>query len=75
MREQLPENQAQLEAAIWLFQHEVCSLGKASQLSGLSVYLFQSVLASRSIPISYDTEDFREDLNTLDQNKIFQKTS
>ena len=54
-----------LEIAVLLFQKEKLTLGQAARLAGMPQFRFQSLLASRDIPIHYGIEDYREDLQTL----------
>ena len=53
------------ELAVMLFQKEKLSLGKASQLAGLTRLEFQHLLASRQVSVHYDVTDFEQDLKTL----------
>jgi predicted HTH domain antitoxin len=53
------------EVAVLLYEKEKLSLGKASKLAQMNRIQFQFLLASRSIPINYDVEDFEADLETL----------
>lgn len=53
------------EVAILLYEKGKLSLGKASKLARMSRIQFQSLLASRQIPINYGIDDFEADLNTL----------
>ena len=53
------------ELAILLFQQERLSFGKAREMSGMTVWSFQHLLASRKIPAHYDIEDYEEDLKTM----------
>jgi predicted HTH domain antitoxin len=61
----LTEAELAREIAVFLFQAERLTLGQASRLAGLRQIEFQHLLASRRIPVHYDTADFEEDLNTL----------
>jgi predicted HTH domain antitoxin len=54
-----------LELAISLFEKKKLTLGQASNLCNLSQYQFQHILASRSINVHYDIEDFNKDVDTL----------
>lgn len=67
--ELLQEEELRLELALYLFQSNRISLGKASALSGLHQFDFQKILASRKIPIHYDAEDFKDDINTLNESE------
>jgi predicted HTH domain antitoxin len=53
------------EIAVLLYQKGKLSLGKASKLARMGRIQFQSLLASRQIPINYHIEDFEADLHTL----------
>jgi predicted HTH domain antitoxin len=54
-----------LKIAILLFQEEKLTLGQASKLAELHQFEFQQELAKRRIPVHYDEEDFRRDLQTI----------
>jgi predicted HTH domain antitoxin len=53
-----------LEVAVLLFQKGL-TLGQASQVAGMSQFDFQHVLASRRIPVHYDEDDYRDDVESL----------
>ena len=53
------------EIAVLLFRMDKLTLGRASGFTGMNRIQFQHLLASRKIPIHYDVEDFKEDLDTL----------
>ena len=53
------------ELAIYLFQQDKLSLGKAREMAGMTVWTFLQLLGSRDIPIHYDLEDYEADLATL----------
>jgi len=61
----MTEDELKQEFAILLYQKEKLTLAQASRLSGLDRLQFQHLLASRRIPINYDIEDFKKDLDTL----------
>ena len=61
----MTEDELKQEIAILLYQKEKLTLAKASRLAGLDRLQFQHLLASRRIPINYDIEDFKKDLDTL----------
>lgn len=61
----LSEQELLLEVILLLFQQNRISLGKASQLSGMTRLQFQHELATRKIPVHYDVEDFEQDLENL----------
>ena len=53
------------EIALLLFQQDKLTLGQASEFAGISQLEFQRLLASRHIPVHYDTQDLTDDLDTL----------
>lgn len=63
----MSEVELKQEIAILLFQKEKLTLGKASQLAGMSQLQFQHLLASRQIPVHYDVAELEEDLKTLQE--------
>ncbi len=65
----LSAQEAKQELAVVLYAQEKFTLGQASRLAELSQYQFQHLLASRSIPIHYDTGEWQADVETLRQLK------
>ena len=55
-----------LQLALFLFQQDFFSIGKASEFTGLHPVQFQKELANRQIPVHYDVNEYRQDVNTLD---------
>ncbi len=53
------------ELAIHLFQQGKLSFGKAREMTAMTVWTFQQLLASREIPVHYDVEDYTEDIANL----------
>lgn len=53
------------EIALLLFQKNKLTLGQASRLAEMSQLQFQHLLASRTISVHYDVDDFEADLATL----------
>ena len=53
------------EIAVLLFQKEKLTLSQASRLAAMNRLQFQHLLASRGIPVHYDTAAFEADLKTL----------
>ena len=53
-----------------LFQKEKLTLARASRLAGMTRLRFQHLIASRQIPVHYDSADFDEDLRTLKELPI-----
>ena len=67
--ELLQEKELRLELALYLFQNNRVSLGKASVIAGLHPHSFQKILAERKIPIHYDVADLKEDIQTLNESE------
>lgn len=63
---------AKLEVALFLFQREWYSLGKASALAGLHTLQFQQELANRNISVHYDRSDYEQDMRILETGSISQ---
>jgi predicted HTH domain antitoxin len=53
------------ELAVTLFQQGRLSFGKARELAGMSVWAFQLLLGSRSIPVHYDIDEYLEDRTVI----------
>jgi predicted HTH domain antitoxin len=62
----IPEGEAEprlrQELAAALYGRGILSLGKASELAGISRFRFSDLLTERSIPRHYGDEEFAEDL-------------
>jgi predicted HTH domain antitoxin len=63
----LSEAELLQELVLLLFQREKLTLGKASQLLGITQLEFQALLASRNLYIHYDIEDLHEDVKNLQE--------
>jgi len=61
----LNERDALVDIAIGLYKREQVSLGRAAEVSGLSSPEFLNELGRRRIPINYEAEDLRLDLDTF----------
>jgi len=55
------------ELALYLFEQDKLSFGKARELAEMTVWEFQQLLGSRGIQIHYGVEDYEEDLATLEE--------
>lgn len=55
------------ELALYLFEQDKLSFGKARELAEMTVWEFQQLLGSRGIHIHYEVEDYEEDLATLEE--------
>lgn len=56
-----------VEIAMLLFMDDKLTLGQAARFAGMSQPEFQTVLGQRRISLHYDVQDFRDDLETLDE--------
>ena len=65
----LNERDAVVDIAIGLYKREQVSLGRAAEIVGISSPAFLAELARRQIPINYNTDDLRADMETL--KKLF----
>jgi predicted HTH domain antitoxin len=63
----LTPEELKLEIAIVLFRRGCLTLAQASRFCGISRIRFQKELASRETPIHYTSNDFDDDLATLDE--------
>jgi predicted HTH domain antitoxin len=63
----LNEQQLRLELAIFLFQKDIFSLGKAAEFCGLHKMQMQMELGKREIPLHYTEEMFRQEIETLNK--------
>ena len=64
--EQEFSKQMKLYTALFLFRERKLSIGKAAQLSGLSIYEFMMEAGKHNVPvINYDTEDLKQELEAL----------
>ncbi|UBF29259.1 UPF0175 family protein [Kovacikia minuta CCNUW1] len=61
----LSEDDLLLEIIILLYQQDKISLGKASELLGMTQLKLQKLFADRNICIHYDVEEFQEDIKHL----------
>ena len=53
------------ELAVYLYQQEKLSFGKARELAGMYAWAFQQLLGSRGIAAHYGHEEYRKDAQTL----------
>ena len=61
----LSVDELRVEIAVSLFEKKKLTLGQAAHLAGMAQPDFQHVLGRRQIPLHYDVDDFRKDLQTL----------
>ncbi len=50
-----------------LYREGKVSLGKAAEIAEISKWEMMEVLASKGIPLQYDEEDLKEDVETLEK--------
>ena len=55
-----------LYLAIELYRERKISLGKASEIAGISKEEMMKVLSRKGIPINYDIDDLKEDIKRLE---------
>ena len=56
-----------LYLATELYREGKVSLGKAAEIAELSKWEMMEILASKGIPLQYDEEDLKEDVETLEK--------
>ena len=61
----MSESELKKEIAVLLFQKEKLTLEQASRLADMSRLQFQHLLASREIPVHYDLEELKTDIETI----------
>ena len=61
----LNERDALVDIAIGFYKREEVSLGRASEVAGLSSVQFLGELGRRHIPINYGPDDLQADMATL----------
>lgn len=58
-------SELRIQLALFLYEKGKLSFGKARELAGLSVWEFMEKLNENKIPLNYDIEDLKEDLETI----------
>lgn len=53
------------ELALTLFQQHKLSFGKAREMTGLTIWEFQSLLSLRGLSVHYDLSEYEADLQAL----------
>lgn len=64
---EMTPSQLLLEVAVFLYEKEKLSMGKARKLANMDLISFQRELAKRDVFIHYDIDDFHKDLENLEQ--------
>ncbi|ALM76367.1 hypothetical protein TBCH5v1_2476 [Thermococcus barophilus] len=60
------DTEVRLLTAIELYREGKVSLGKAAEIAGLSIREFLYELRKRDIPINYDLEELKKDIETIE---------
>jgi predicted HTH domain antitoxin len=55
-----------LYLAVELYREGKVSLGKATEIAGVTKWEMMEILASKGIPIQYDVKDLEKDVKTLE---------
>lgn len=63
----MSEDEMRIDLAVHLYATGRLSMGKARELAGLDVISFQKEMKKRNVYHSYDVEEFRKDLETLER--------
>lgn len=61
----ISERDALVDVAIGLYKRDSVSLGRAAEIAGLATPEFLNELQRRRIPINYDPDDLKQDLESL----------
>ena len=61
----MPPADLRIELAVYLYDTEQFSMGRAKKLAGLTQIEFQKEMGKRGVFIKYDLEDLKEDLEAL----------
>ena len=54
-----------IDLAVYLYDKEQLTMGRAKKLARLTQVEFQKELAKRGVTIKYDVEDFQDDMETI----------
>ena len=66
------EERLRIELALRLYEKDIASLGQARRIAGISKWEFLELLAKEGIPLHYDEEELKEDLEVA--KKLARKT-
>ncbi len=56
-----------LQRALELYRNGTVTLSRAAEIAGVSIWEMIDMLEKKKIVLQYDTEDFEEDLKTLER--------
>lgn len=56
-----------IEIACFLYQKQIWSLGQAAKFVQMPYIQFQDLLVSKNIPLNYDLEEWKKDLNAIEK--------
>jgi predicted HTH domain antitoxin len=62
---QISPRELLVDFAVFLYQSERLSIGRASKLANLDVISFQKEMAIRNVCVHYDEKDYESDVETL----------
>ena len=63
---QLSHEDFLIELAVYLYDKEILSIGKAKSLAKLDLISFQKELSKRNVEIKYDYDDYLTDMKNLE---------
>jgi predicted HTH domain antitoxin len=55
------------ELAIYLFQQNKLSFGKAREMAAMTIWDFQYLLSQRGVSVHYDVPEYEADMQTLQE--------
>jgi predicted HTH domain antitoxin len=58
------------ELAVYLFQQEKLSFGKAREMAAMTIWDFQYLLGQRGIAVHYDIPEYEADKRTLQELRM-----
>lgn len=63
---QMSPDEFLIELAVYLYDKEILSIGKAKELAKRDLISFQKELSKREVDIKYDYDDFLVDMKNLE---------
>lgn len=63
---QMSPDEFLIELAVYLYDKEILSIGKAKGLAKMDLISFQKELSKREVDIKYDYDDFLVDMKNLE---------
>jgi predicted HTH domain antitoxin len=65
----ISKDELRVEIAVLLFHKNKLTMGQASRFAGMSRISFQDLLGERKIPVHYDIDDLKSDIEESRKNK------